>query len=577
GARRCPVGPAAAQARPRPVRARLSLYPHRVTKFRGCPLCSPINAALPRPRSLGTGRTRCRFLPLCGGSRGSAPPFQPGGRFQGPPSALPAAPSNRSAQRAAARHLKGAALPPHDHPRPPRPPRPAALGPRGAALPPPPCPQQEAARPPLAEGAWPRDPPPPPVSDWRSRPSIIWGRCPARPRSAGAAGGRARQRAAAAAGPWGSGAGRSSDSTRCAAKRSGHSGSGGRAHTQLGAEHVRQGERLGRALGRAGAGEIRWEKNITLGEPPGFLHSWWCVFWDLYCAAPERRDTCEHSSEAKAFHDYSAAAAPSPVLGNIPPNDGMPGGPIPPGFFQGPPGSQPSPHAQPPPHNPNSMMGPHSQPFMSPRYAGGPRPPIRMGNQPPGAVPGTQPLLPNSMDPTRQQGHPNMGGPMQRMNPPRGMGPMGPGPQNYGSGMRPPPNSLGPGMPGINMGPGAGRPWPNPSSANSIPYSSSSPGTYVVSSPSSMQVRVKVGHVGLALGLGGHQQMRGSRDITQHSPCFSAAGVKPGLHSGVLQDSSAAHSAPSLCRVLQEVEGHQEHPSCLAQQIQQIQVTTSTQ
>ncbi|XP_074007736.1 single-stranded DNA-binding protein 3 isoform X16 [Numenius arquata] len=158
--------------------------------------------------------------------------------------------------------------------------------------------------------------------------------------------------------------------------------------------------------------EIRWEKNITLGEPPGFLHSWWCVFWDLYCAAPERRDTCEHSSEAKAFHDYSAAAAPSPVLGNIPPNDGMPGGPIPPGFFQ---------------------------PFMSPRYAGGPRPPIRMGNQ---------------ADPWLSL-------------------------QNYGSGMRPPPNSLGPGMPGINMGPGAGRPWPNPSSANSIPYSSSSPGTYV--------------------------------------------------------------------------------------------------
>ena len=28
------------------------------------------------------------------------------------------------------------------------------------------------------------------------------------------------------------------------------------------------------------------------------------VFWDLYCAAPERRETCDHSSEAKAFHDY---------------------------------------------------------------------------------------------------------------------------------------------------------------------------------------------------------------------------------------------------------------------------------
>uniref|UniRef100_A0A8C0HGH9 Single stranded DNA binding protein 4 n=1 Tax=Chelonoidis abingdonii TaxID=106734 RepID=A0A8C0HGH9_CHEAB len=124
--------------------------------------------------------------------------------------------------------------------------------------------------------------------------------------------------------------------------------------------------------------EIRWEKNITLGEPPGFLHSWWCVFWDLYCAAPDRRETCEHSSEAKAFHDYSAAAAPSPVMGNMPPNDGMPGGPMPPGFFQ---------------------------PFMSPRYPGGPRPSLRMPNQPPVGVPGSQPLLPNSMDPsTRSQG-----------------------------------------------------------------------------------------------------------------------------------------------------------------------------
>ncbi|KAM5300190.1 single-stranded DNA-binding protein 2 isoform 19-T19 [Ctenodactylus gundi] len=145
--------------------------------------------------------------------------------------------------------------------------------------------------------------------------------------------------------------------------------------------------------------EIRWEKNITLGEPPGFLHSWWCVFWDLYCAAPERRETCEHSSEAKAFHDYSAAAAPSPVLGNIPPGDGMPVGPVPPGFFQ---------------------------PFMSPRYPGGPRPPLRIPNQALGGVPGSQPLLPSGMDPTRQQGHPNMGGPMQRMTPPRGMVPLGP-------------------------------------------------------------------------------------------------------------------------------------------------------
>ncbi|XP_065132038.1 single-stranded DNA-binding protein 3a isoform X4 [Paramisgurnus dabryanus] len=192
--------------------------------------------------------------------------------------------------------------------------------------------------------------------------------------------------------------------------------------------------------------EIRWEKNITLGEPPGFLHSWWCVFWDLYCAAPERRETCDHSSEAKAFHDYSAAAAPSPVLGNMTPGDGMPGGPMPPRFFQ---------------------------PFMSPRYAGGPRPPIRMGNPPPGG----QPLPPNMMDPAQPTGHPNLV-PMQRMNAPRGMGPMGPGPQNYGGGMRPP-NSMGPGMPGVNMGAGGGRPWPNPSNGNTMTYSSSSPGNYV--------------------------------------------------------------------------------------------------
>lgn len=52
---------------------------------------------------------------------------------------------------------------------------------------------------------------------------------------------------------------------------------------------------------------------------------------------------------------------------------------------------------------------------------------------------------------------------------------MGPGPQNFVGGMRPPHNAMGPGMP-VNMGPGAGRPWPNPNNANSMPYSSPSPG-----------------------------------------------------------------------------------------------------
>ncbi|XP_074193968.1 single-stranded DNA-binding protein 4 isoform X19 [Rhinolophus sinicus] len=168
--------------------------------------------------------------------------------------------------------------------------------------------------------------------------------------------------------------------------------------------------------------EIRWEKNITLGEPPGFLHSWWCVFWDLYCAAPDRREACEHSSEAKAFQDY---------------------------------------------------------PFMSPRFPGGPRPTLRMPSQPPVGLPGSQPLLPGAMDPSpRAQGHPSMG-PMQRVTPPRGMASVGP--QSYGGGMRPPPNSLGgPGLPTMNMGSGVRGPWASPS-GNSIPYSSSSPGSYTVS------------------------------------------------------------------------------------------------
>nr|KAF6402587.1 single stranded DNA binding protein 4 [Rousettus aegyptiacus] len=171
--------------------------------------------------------------------------------------------------------------------------------------------------------------------------------------------------------------------------------------------------------------EIRWEKNITLGEPPGFLHSWWCVFWDLYCAAPDRREACEHSSEAKAFQDY---------------------------------------------------------PFMSPRFPGGPRPTLRMPSQPPVGLPGSQPLLPGAMDPSpRAQGHPSMG-PMQRVTPPRGMANVGP--QSYGGGMRPPPNSLtGPGLPTMNMGSGVRGPWASPSGNSGPPGGGGPPGTPIMPSP----------------------------------------------------------------------------------------------
>ncbi|OBS64700.1 hypothetical protein A6R68_06755, partial [Neotoma lepida] len=127
--------------------------------------------------------------------------------------------------------------------------------------------------------------------------------------------------------------------------------------------------------------EIRWEKNITLGEPPGFLHSWW---WYV-----------------------PSAAAPNSVMGAMAPNDAMGAGPMAPGFFQ-----------------------------------------------PPVGLPGSQPLIPGAMDPSpRTQGHPSLGGPMQRVTPPRGMASVGP--QGYGAGMRPPPNSLATSqiLPSMNMDP----------------------------------------------------------------------------------------------------------------------------
>uniref|UniRef100_A0A0M3HYR5 LisH domain-containing protein n=2 Tax=Ascaris TaxID=6251 RepID=A0A0M3HYR5_ASCLU len=45
-------------------------------------------------------------------------------------------------------------------------------------------------------------------------------------------------------------------------------------------------------------------KQVNVGDAPGFLQNWFFLFWDLYSAAPERRDSCEASQEAKAFHEY---------------------------------------------------------------------------------------------------------------------------------------------------------------------------------------------------------------------------------------------------------------------------------
>lgn len=37
------------------------------------------------------------------------------------------------------------------------------------------------------------------------------------------------------------------------------------------------------------------------------------VFWDLYCAAPDRREACEHTGEAKGFQDYVSALGVPPT------------------------------------------------------------------------------------------------------------------------------------------------------------------------------------------------------------------------------------------------------------------------
>lgn len=255
--------------------------------------------------------------------------------------------------------------------------------------------------------------------------------------------------------------------------------------------------------------EVRFDKPINLNaEPPGFLFSWWSVFWDLYSSAPERRNLNPHSDEAKAFHDYNFtngqqnngqmymngmqhnSNAPSP-LGM--PNDVGIGGPVPGnvnpgGFFPNQHGMRPS-----QPINQATPQMLQNQPFIPPRYAGvpGPRPPnARMPenfNPPPG-----QSMMPGNMDPSRQgdgdfvwQAAPPS---MQPSNPRM---PTGPHPQSRGVPMGGPPGQMGQfsmrppvngqpqpngqqmpiNMPGPNQ---PGRQWGN----NNINYNSPSPGNH---------------------------------------------------------------------------------------------------
>lgn len=121
---------------------------------------------------------------------------------------------------------------------------------------------------------------------------------------------------------------------------------------------------------------IGYNKDIKVNEGPGFLLDWWCVFWDLYCGAPERRHLQpESSSDARAFHDFMRSTPMSPsITQTSPPQQPPPpqfmGGPRygpPPGQPRGPPPRMQGPppqHGGPPPGPPSGFM-----PSASPRYA----------------------------------------------------------------------------------------------------------------------------------------------------------------------------------------------------------------
>ena len=179
---------------------------------------------------------------------------------------------------------------------------------------------------------------------------------------------------------------------------------------------------------------IGYNKDIKVNEGPGFLLDWWCVFWDLYCAAPERRHTQpESSNDARAFHDFMRSTPMSPsITQTSPPQQSTPpqfmAGPRygpPPGQLRAPP---PRMQGPPPQHGP---LGTHAgfMPAASPRYAQHSGPPPMHMNQggPMGFGPGSDQMGPspglNRMTP--------VGGPPNAPPPPQMVG-MPPGQQMNG-------------------------------------------------------------------------------------------------------------------------------------------------
>lgn len=239
--------------------------------------------------------------------------------------------------------------------------------------------------------------------------------------------------------------------------------------------------------------DINYEKAITFNTPdgPGFLANWWYVFWDLYCAAPEKRNTglAEPSGEARAFIEYNMRPVMSPHHQTSPPQPSYmqagpryapppppnhPGGPPPPQMrHHGPPGppmnvgpprmSMGHQQLPPPPQMsgpPPPQMGgppiphPHGPPVMSNGPHHGPPPPQMMSGAPSpryaphpghmtpvqgGPEPGPSPGLVNRMTPNHSGSpHPQMGGPPGGLPPPGSVMHPSVGPQQMAQGGPPP-------------------------------------------------------------------------------------------------------------------------------------------
>lgn len=212
--------------------------------------------------------------------------------------------------------------------------------------------------------------------------------------------------------------------------------------------------------------EIRYEKAIQPADSPGFLVNWWCVFWDLYCAAPDKRtNQAEPSNEAKAFHDYNTQRT------------GL-----------SPPCAQPSPHNhqmmhQQPPPPPSHQQ--HQPPYM-PRYGGPPPHPGQMRGGPGSGRPNMQ----GPHGPGGPQGGPHQ---MSQQMDQFGQGPGGPPPPHAGGpplGGPPPPNMMPNSMDGMGrsgpMGPGGSHRGPINAPRAQHPISPMNPNAYQTMRPNSM-------------------------------------------------------------------------------------------